>query len=1443
MSTALSASAGFDNSTLAWVSDEINLALQQAGEALARHVAAPAEAAPLVAARNHLHQACGALTIVGLAGVSHFTESIEARLAALDGSNSVAVAAAAGNALAALRRHLDLLMAGHPDQPLRLYPAYRALLLAAHQPEPSPLTLFHPDLTQRPPRRAGDVTTLALPRAKALRLGFARGLAKWLEGEARGRVEMRNAVVQVEQCRAEPAERALWWVARAWFELDAGNDALLGLLDQQFEQLAHGRPDADVAPPELLAGLLYDIALAPPGDALRESVRAAYRLMALIPETETTVETRREICRAPLGTAMSEWEAFSRGSVIALMRFHDVAQLLAASARDSQDVALARLVAAVVDFAAWLRRQPERADAVMALEVAGALVLVEDAIEQEGARSPVDAPLFATAVNTVCARLDGLKQGALPPAERQRWREQLIVAQVAGEAQANLDAAEAALDAYFQAPGGAAPSSVLRQLHEVGGALRLLGEEDAARCCADIESRIAACTTAADGATFAAIAERLTALAQFVRSLLGPQPERALLAAYVATESVPADNPLGTSTVAVEIPPPADTVSIGSHTLSATLYRLYVDEAQSHITALRQELAESSGVPSRALIRAAHTLAGISAGTGFARVQVLAHALENTLVRHSLARAAPDESGRLLLARAVGALEGMVGAIAERRPPADENGLTAALDALELPRPEVPLQPATPLSPLAERRQSRPADEIDPQLAALFLEEAEDYLRQLDEGLRAWRAAPGDTDIGHRMTRLLHTFKGSARMCGAMGLGELAHGMEARIEQALVGAGADAAVLDSLDVALGRAGQLVAELQPQAGAPTTAQLEVPAAPAAVSPTVTDGPAVMLRLRADLVDQLVGEAGEMAIARSRIEGSMKTVKGALLDLTDNIARLRGQLREFEIIAETGMQSRLGGGATEGFDPLELDRFTRLQELARMMTESVSDVAMVQSALLRQTDAAGEALAAQSRQNRSLSHTLLRARMVPFNTVAERLHRVVRQTAKELGKQANLDLAGGDTPVDRNVLERMLGPLEHLLRNAVAHGIETPELRRVTGKPDLGQIALCIEAGENDIALTLTDDGQGLDLAAIRQRAIERNVLRAEAAVDEETLTDLIFRPGFSTAATVNEIAGRGVGLDVVRSEVDHLGGHITLSGQPGAGTRFAIMLPLTLAVIPVMRVRAAGRHWAIPATLVEEAQELGATELASRRAAGGVTRNGQHYPWHTLTALYRLPADGAERGWQLLLKSGGTQIALEVAELMQNQEVVVKPLGDMLARVPGLTGATVLADGAVALIVNPVTLAERMRHVAPPTPESVASPSTFGHAQQAPTVMVVDDSLTVRKITSRLLERAGYRVMLAKDGVDALEQLRVARPAAHPAVLLADIEMPRMDGFALVRALRDDALLAALPVIMISSRSAERHRQIAAELGVRHYLGKPYDEIALLDLIAALITAG
>ncbi|MBA3033206.1 MAG: Hpt domain-containing protein [Gammaproteobacteria bacterium] len=962
--------------------------------------------------------------------------------------------------------------------------------------------------------------------------------------------------------------------------------------------------------------------------------------------------------------------------------------------------------------------------------------------------------------------------------------------------------------------------------------------------------------------------------------------------------------------------PPPDTVMVGDREISRTLYELYLAEARGHVAGLQAGL-ESAGDVDRELLRLAHTLAGISATTGLQAVQGVAHALELAFGRLIISEAVPDEPQRMLLARAVGALDGMIGAIAELRLPAPEAGLTAELDGLipplvsvlpalaeEAVAPEMPaaaaalatdaavseVEPASELpsldmthlpavEPVAatletvadeaaalaelpvqedERRQSRLRDELDQQLLPFFLEEAHDLMREIGDQLRNWRERPADTEIANQLRRLLHTLKGSARMAGAMSVGEIVHGLETRIE---VSSDITPAFLDEVEASYDRSALLIDKLRRfgnvdaiETDAATAAGHFVPSAPiAAVLHEHVTAPAEealtrpSLRVRADLVDKLVNEAGEIAIARARIEDEMRTVKGALLELTENVIRLRGQLREIEIQAESQMQSQFAEAQVRdaNFDPLEFDRFTRFQELTRMMAESVNDVSTVQHNLLRNLDHADAALVAQARLNRDLSQALMSVRMVPFSSIADRLYRVVRQTAKELDKRVNLDIRGGQTELDRSVLEAMIGSIEHLLRNAVAHGIEDRAVRAAGAKPEIGEVQLTLAQAGNEVLIEMSDDGAGLDLERIRARAIEHGLLGADEAADDSRVMGMIFQAGFSTAATVSEVAGRGIGMDVVKNETANLGGRIEIESEPGQGARFRIYLPLTLAVAQVVLIRSGNHVYAIPSAMVEQVSELKPDVIAAIRAAKGTDWLGNHYAWHYIGRLLgdaHAQPPPARRHWLMLVKGLGAhsqRIALEVDALLGNSEVVVKNIGPQLARIIGIAGATVLGNGSVALIINPIALASRetvplalsQTMIQRIGDEVVAVPTT-------PTVMVVDDSLTVRKITGRLLAREGYQVITAKDGVDALEQLT----DIVPDVMLVDIEMPRMDGFDLTRNVRNDKRTRDVPIIMITSRIADKHRNYAMEIGVNHYLGKPYDEGELLALIAREINA-
>lgn len=605
----------------------------------------------------------------------------------------------------------------------------------------------------------------------------------------------------------------------------------------------------------------------------------------------------------------------------------------------------------------------------------------------------------------------------------------------------------------------------------------------------------------------------------------------------------------------------------------------------------------------------------------------------------------------------------------------------------------------------------------------------------------------------------------------------------------------------------------------------------------------------VRVRAPLLDRLVNLAGEVSITRSRVESGVTQLKSSLGDLTENLERLRHQLRDIEFHGETQMTSRLEAAkaASQSFDPLEFDRFTRFQELTRMMAESVNDVATVQRTLQRSLETTEDELVAQARLTRDLQDDLLRTRMVEFEGLSDRLYRVVRQAAKETGKSVRLDIVGGSIEVDRGVLDRMTGSFEHLLRNCVTHGIEAPDARTAAGKDATGSIIVALSHEGNEVGVEFRDDGAGLNLARIRDKGRALGLVDANTEPSDAEVANLIFTPGFSTADQVTELAGRGVGMDVVRSEVNAMGGRVETATAAGQGTSFKLILPLTTAVTQVVMLRCGETSVAVPSTLVEIVRRATPDEIDHAYASGGFSVGERTLPFFWLGALLQISARPTEAVGRtrsvIVIRSAQQRVALHVDEVLGNQEVVVKNLGPQLATVPGLAGVTLLASGAVALIYNPVALATlygesaraathaAMRAPSSLTPDVPTLDQPLEH--QAPLVMVVDDSLTVRRVTQRLLLREGYRVVLAKDGLDALEHLA----GELPQIVLSDIEMPRMDGFDLVRNMRADKRLAELPVIMITSRIAQKHRDYAAELGVDHYLGKPYSEEDLLALIA------
>jgi len=872
-----------------------------------------------------------------------------------------------------------------------------------------------------------------------------------------------------------------------------------------------------------------------------------------------------------------------------------------------------------------------------------------------------------------------------------------------------------------------------------------------------------------------------------------------------------------------------DMTRVGAIVLPSALYAIYVRETTELFSALQGGAIEyrAQRVVAPAFARAAHTLGSSSATAGFSAVQDIAHALEDVLREIEQQPDLGAYAACGLIEEGVARLGAMTDAIAQHRaPPVDEDLVVRLLTERE--RLHLLAEEGSQVSNTDRGAPVAAADVVDLQLLPIFLEEAADLLPEIAQDARAWQSAPADGAASASLARALHTLKGSARAAGLARLGELVHRTEDQVAAAVERGETDTAFFERLQRDADALADEIDRLRRRRPVPA------PAVDAVEAPAVDAG--LVLRVRATTVDRLVNHAGEIAIARSRIEREVGSVKGALLDLADGVERLRAQVRETELQAESQLQARLSlvQEHRETFDPLEFDRYTRLQELTRLMLESLHDITSVQQGLLANVDDADTALRQQLRMNRELQEDLMRARTMPFSSQAERMYRVVRQTALECGRRAHLAVRGGDVQIDRGVMERIGAPVEHLLRNAVVHGLETPAARVAAGKAPEGNLSVEVRQEAGEVVIGIEDDGGGLDLEAIIGRARAEGLLAPGEQVEGTRLAALIFTPGFTTAAALTESAGRGVGLDAVRAEIAAIGGRVDVESRPGAGTVFTLTLPISLAVVQGLHVVAGAHAVVVPTSLVQLVKEVRADEAGALYAAGTVEWAGEHYPVRDLPRLFDDAQDVAagSTGYtsMLLLKSRNTRVALHVERVLGDAEFVVKSLGPQLAGLPWISGGTVLADGRVVLIVHPLTLLARM----PAAPARAPAAAAVLEAQ--PEIMVVDDSLTVRTITGRLLTREGWRVVVAKDGVDALEKLG----GATPALMVVDLEMPRMDGFDLIRSVRAMPRLAKVPIVVVTSRTADKHRRLALSLGANVFLGKPYQEQILLDHVRALI---
>ena len=598
----------------------------------------------------------------------------------------------------------------------------------------------------------------------------------------------------------------------------------------------------------------------------------------------------------------------------------------------------------------------------------------------------------------------------------------------------------------------------------------------------------------------------------------------------------------------------------------------------------------------------------------------------------------------------------------------------------------------------------------------------------------------------------------------------------------------------------------------------------------------------VRVRADLLNNLVNYAGEVNIHHARMGKQITDIGFNLKELNQTVIRLKEQLRKLEIETEIQIRSSYEKEADdydENFDPLEMDRYSTLQQLARSLSETASDVDSIKDILSEIVSDSETLLLQESRISTDLQEGLMRTRMVRFGGMSTRLRRIVRQTARELGKEVEVEIVGEEQEVDRTILDRVVAPLEHMLRNAVAHGIELPKDRVAAGKSEMGTIKITVGRQGTDVIVKVEDDGGGINADAIRKKAIKQGMLDAGSELTDRDVLQFILKSGFSTAEEVTQVAGRGVGMDVVDSEIKQLGGVLEIDTTRGKGTSFKVRLPLTLAINQALLVDAGDNIYAVPLASIEGVVRITGTELQGFYDSGELEYQFNNINYELKHLAYLLTGQQANYADQgqlfpvLLVHVGDQHFALHVDDLLGRREIVIKPVGVQISTVRGIAGATILADGRVVLILEMSALVVGESLFKEIVAEEVIEPVA---AETEPTIMVVDDSITIRKVTARILERHGMKVILATDGVDATNKLQ----EEIPDLMLLDIEMPKMDGFELATYMRNEERLKDVPIIMITSRTGTKHKERAKEIGVEQYLGKPYQEEELMKNINALL---
>ena len=877
-----------------------------------------------------------------------------------------------------------------------------------------------------------------------------------------------------------------------------------------------------------------------------------------------------------------------------------------------------------------------------------------------------------------------------------------------------------------------------------------------------------------------------------------------------------------------------------------------------------------------------HRLKGAASLHGFASVTALASDLEAVLE----ARPFDAERFPVLLGELKRALDLLGGGAAP--------GPARPTPAAEVPR-------------LLDDPTRRELDEFfaaNADVVSYFVPEATEHLDAITTALLALERGAGEDDLA-RLFRSMHTIKGAAYVVGCVRVGELAH----RAEDLLVAVREGDATLtppamealfaavDVLKLMLGlapdpaasitaRAAEVRDRLERLLGAPASpasAPIVAPAPPVAAvqapapapspsglsaakpappgRPAARRAPRQTIRVNLERLDTLMDLVGELVTARSRVDRRLEELDRVSIALFSSRARLADAVIEFErrqldpkrksaeasppASSPSASASRLS--VSEMFAELEFDRYDDAGMFARSIAEIASDIAELQAELITVNRSLRDDVAHLHRLTNAVRGEIGRARLVPIGNLFTRFVRQGKEAARAANKLVQIETQGETVELDSSVIEQIVDPLLHLVQNAVAHGIESADERRARGKPPLGVVTLSAAHRGGAVVLEVADDGRGIDPDLVRRRAVARGFVTADAAAalaDREAI-DLIFLPGFSTATAVTTAAGRGVGMDVVRTNVRRLNGEIDVASTIGEGTRFTLRLPLTVLVSEALMVRVAAETLAIALNSVHFVTAMTPDQVGHGAHGETLAVGDEVVDLVSLATVLGLPdAPRGRRRPVLVLRAGGRLLAVEVDEVLHKQDLVIKPLGAFLEGSGPYAGATVLADGRVVLLLDAVGVAEKVAVKGrAPVPERAGTAGPFHVAPAAAVrkrILLVDDSISVRRFVGQMLEKAHFEVTTAADGADAIT--RVTTDAAYDLVI-TDLEMPRVNGYELIDDLKRRPSTRSLPIIVLTTRAGDKHVALARELGVDHYITKPVEEQTLVTLVSSLVLRG